>query len=105
MYDKLVLMVLACLRTSLCRIDLERALEETSLVVFYEPIPSAVRKIQRTGRTARTKPGKVVVLITKGTRDEAYHWTSYHKEKKMIGILRHIKSGQKDITDFGGTTD
>jgi ERCC4-related helicase len=23
------------------------------------------------------------VLVTKGTRDEAYYWTAYHKEKRM----------------------
>ncbi|MFH0832345.1 MAG: DEAD/DEAH box helicase [Candidatus Aenigmatarchaeota archaeon] len=77
-------------------------IEETDTVVFYEPIPSAIRKIQRTGRTARTKPGKVITLITKGTRDEAYHWSGYQKEKKMKKILYGMKNEneQKDLTSF-----
>jgi ERCC4-related helicase len=60
---------------------------ETNVVVFYEPTPSAVRSIQRSGRTARTQKGKVVILITKGTRDETYHWVAYNKQKKMKNIL------------------
>ncbi|MCS7134270.1 MAG: helicase-related protein [Candidatus Pacearchaeota archaeon] len=52
---------------------------EVDLVIFYEPIPSAIRKIQRAGRTARLKPGKLIILITKKTRDESYHWAAYNK--------------------------
>ena len=55
----------------------------TDLVVFYEPIPSEIRTIQRRGRTGRQAAGKVEILITKGTRDEAYYWSSRSKEKKM----------------------
>lgn len=61
---------------------------KVDLVVFYEPIPSEIRTIQRKGRTARIKAGKVYILITKGTIDEAYYWSSRHKEKKMRTILR-----------------
>ncbi|MBS3119548.1 Hef nuclease, partial [Candidatus Woesearchaeota archaeon] len=61
------------------------------LVVFYEPIPSAIRTIQRRGRTARQKEGRVVVLVTKGTRDEAYRWTAHHKEKRMHRTLKELK--------------
>jgi len=75
-------------------------IEETSTVIFYEPIPSAIRKIQRTGRTARTQPGKVITLITKGTRDEGYHWSGIHKERKMKKILTDMQKGQKDMSDF-----
>ncbi len=50
---------------------------ETNVVVFYEPTPSAIRKIQRSGRTSRTKQGKVIVLMTKNTRDEAYQWSAH----------------------------
>lgn len=77
---------------------------ETSAVVFYEPVPSAIRRIQRTGRTARTKPGKVVVLMTKDSRDEAYYWSGHRKERKMYGILygmqRKIQKGS--LKDFMG---
>jgi len=58
-------------------------------VIFYEPIPSAIRAIQRRGRTGRSAKGTVKVLMTKGTRDEAYRWSAHHKEKAMY---RHLKS-------------
>lgn len=68
-------------------------LPEVDLVVFYEPIPSAIRKIQRTGRTARLKPGKLIILVTKGTRDESNYWAAYHKEKKMYSALENMQRG------------
>ena len=64
----------------------------TDLVVFYEPIPSEIRAIQRRGRTARKMPGKVIILITKGTQDEAYYWASKRKEKRMRSELEFIRS-------------
>lgn len=62
------------------------------LVIFYEPIPSAIRSIQRRGRTARTEKGSVIILMTKNTRDEIYHWISRNKEKNMYKILKDLKS-------------
>ncbi|HIK03025.1 TPA: DEAD/DEAH box helicase family protein [archaeon] len=76
---------------------------EVDQVIFYEPIPSAVRTIQRMGRTARHKPGKIVVFITKGTRDEAYYWTSFYKEKKMQKVLKEMD--MKKIGVAQGTLD
>lgn len=64
---------------------------EVNLVVFYEPIPSAIRKIQRQGRTARLMPGKMITLIAKGTRDEGYHYASISREKKMYSLLEDMK--------------
>ena len=64
---------------------------EVSTVIFYEPIPSAIRQIQRRGRTARLQEGKLIILVTKGTRDEAYYWSAFHKEKKMYKAINHIK--------------
>ncbi|MEF8832677.1 MAG: DEAD/DEAH box helicase [Candidatus Thermoplasmatota archaeon] len=63
----------------------------TDMVVFYEPVPSEIRTIQRRGRTARKRKGKVVVLITKNTRDEAYYWSSKNKEKKMHRNLMKLR--------------
>jgi Fanconi anemia group M protein len=64
----------------------------TDLVVFYEPIPSEIRTIQRRGRTGRKRPGSVVILITRNTRDEAYFWTSRGKEKRMKHELEVLRS-------------
>jgi len=64
----------------------------TDLVVFYEPVPSEIRAIQRRGRTARKMPGKVVILITKGTPDEAYYWSAKRKEKRMRSELEMLRA-------------
>ncbi len=61
-------------------------------VVFYEPVASEIRKIQRAGRTGRHDTGRVVVLITKGTLDEAYYWASKRKEKNMKEALDEMKT-------------
>jgi Fanconi anemia group M protein len=86
----------------------------TDLVVFYEPIPSEIRTIQRRGRTGRRRAGKVVILIAKNTRDEAYYWTARSKEKQMrrelqilrdelrkkLKIVGEPKGADKSIDDF-----
>ena len=59
-------------------------------VIFYEPVPSEIRTIQRRGRTGRGEEGKVIVLIAKDTRDEIYYWSSYWKERKMKQIIRNL---------------
>lgn len=56
-------------------------------VFFFEPVPSAIRSVQRRGRTGRHKQGFVTVFITKGTRDEANRWSAFHKEKRMFRAL------------------
>ncbi|MCD6414308.1 MAG: DEAD/DEAH box helicase [Candidatus Diapherotrites archaeon] len=74
------------------------------LVVFYEPVPSAIRDIQRAGRTGRKAAGKVIVLITRGTGDEAYYWSGRHKEREMKKIVSDMSSGkrekQKTLSEF-----
>jgi Fanconi anemia group M protein len=61
-------------------------------VIFYEAVPSEIRMIQRRGRTGRTRPGKTTVLMTEGTIDEAYYWTSLRKEERMHRYLATIKN-------------
>ncbi len=62
----------------------------TDLVVFFEPIPSEIRSIQRKGRTGRKHAGRVVILMAKGSKDEAYHWSSTRKEKTMLRTMKDI---------------
>ena len=68
----------------------------TDLVVFYEPVPSEIRTIQRRGRTGRRRAGRVIVLVTKGTKDEAYLWSSRNKEMQMRreldGLRRKLRA-------------
>ena len=65
---------------------------KVDLVIFYEPIPSAIRHIQRRGRTGRQEKGRVIVLMAKNTRDEAYRWVAHHKERRMYRALRALKT-------------
>ena len=60
-------------------------------VIFYEPVPSVIRFIQRRGRTGRQEEGKVRILVTKGTLDEIYMWASRRREKKMYDNIFNIK--------------
>ncbi|MFO8016593.1 MAG: DEAD/DEAH box helicase [Candidatus Woesearchaeota archaeon] len=64
---------------------------KVDLVVFYEPIPSAIRHIQRRGRTGRLEKGKVYVLMTRDTRDEGFRWSAFHREKRMQNTLKDLK--------------
>jgi Fanconi anemia group M protein len=64
---------------------------EVNSVIFYEPIPSAIRQIQRRGRTARLMKGKLVILITNDTLDEIFYYASGAKEKRMHKAIQNIK--------------
>jgi len=65
------------------------------MVLFYDCTPSAIRNIQRRGRTGRKGAGRVVILITENTREEAYHWAGQSREKKMRQLLRRIDESLK----------
>ncbi|MBI2102780.1 DEAD/DEAH box helicase [Candidatus Woesearchaeota archaeon] len=71
-------------------------------VIFYEPVPSAIRSIQRRGRTGRLEQGEVTVLMTVKTRDEIYRWASHHKEKRMY---RNLETLKKEFALFGKQND
>ncbi len=79
---------------------------EVNIVIFYETIPSAIRKIQRSGRTARLIKGKLIILVTKKTRDETNYYVSKAKEKKMNFLIENMKKKlsneikQKTIKDY-----
>ena len=60
-------------------------------VVFFEPIPSEIRSIQRRGRAGRLKAGKVFVLITSDTKDEASYRSSKKKEENMHRIVGRMQ--------------
>ncbi|PSH01677.1 MAG: hypothetical protein BRC26_03115, partial [Nanohaloarchaea archaeon QH_8_44_6] len=64
-------------------------------VIFYEPVASGIRDIQRAGRTGREESGKVFVLIAENTRDEGHYWSSHHKKNKMNEVLNELKNENK----------
>lgn len=70
------------------------------LAVFYEPVPSGIRSIQRRGRVGRQMVGRIIFLITKGTRDEAYYWSAQRKEKSMYKALYGMRMGDTALEDF-----
>jgi len=83
----------------------------TDLVIFYEAVPSEIRSIQRKGRTGRSRAGRVVVLVTKGTSDEVFRHVSQSKETMMhksmkamgsmnIPLQKTIPEDQASIDEF-----
>ncbi|OQX21763.1 MAG: hypothetical protein BWK75_02450 [Candidatus Altiarchaeales archaeon A3] len=71
---------------------------KVDIVIFYEPIPSSIRAIQRRGRTGRMHEGKVIILMARNTRDEGYYWSAVSKERKMKEYLTKFQiSGKEGI--------
>src|SRR3989344_2601961 len=64
---------------------------EVNAVIFYEPVASAIRTIQRSGRTARLNKGKIIMLITKKTRDESSFYISKMRERKMKKAIEEVR--------------
>jgi ERCC4-related helicase/ERCC4-type nuclease len=68
----------------------------TDLVVFYEPVPSEIRSIQRKGRTGRSRAGRIVVFVTRGTSDETFRYVSAARERAMQSGIRQM-GGQRTL--------
>ena len=60
------------------------------LVIFYEPVSSEIRTIQRRGRTGRKRLGEVIVLIAEGTRDEGAKATALRREENMQRAVHRV---------------
>lgn len=80
---------------------------EVNHVIFYDNVPSSIRYVQRRGRTGRKAAGKLIVLIAKGTIDEAYHWIGRRKIKAArsmgdtMSSLLEMNSQDTPATDGG----
>ena len=70
---------------------------ECDLVIFYDVVASEIRFIQRKGRTARHREGKVIILYCKDTHDEIYMHIALNKLKKMNF---NLKSGKQFKTSY-----
>ena len=68
---------------------------EVDLVIFYEPIPSEIRYIQRRGRTGRKSAGTVMILAAKETIDERHLNASKRRVQKMKQILSTLSTTLK----------
>lgn len=89
----------------------------TDRVIFYEPVPSEIRSIQRRGRTGRKHSGDVFILLYENSRDMGYYYSSIRKETRMKSNIKRYekknehetgkqqqktprKKGQADLFDF-----
>jgi len=61
------------------------------LVIFYEPVASEIRTIQRRGRTGRHRDGDVVVLIAEDTRDEGARAAALKREENMHRAVAKVR--------------
>ncbi len=61
------------------------------VVIFYEPVASEIRTIQRKGRAGRMKIGQIIILVTRGTKDEIYLMISNVREKRMKQVIEKIR--------------
>lgn len=66
----------------------------TDVVIFFEPVPSEIRSIQRKGRTGRHRTGRIIILITRKTSDETFQIISRKREKTMAHEMKSF-----DISD------
>lgn len=79
------------------------------LVIFYEPVSSEIRTIQRRGRTGRRRLGEVVVLIAEDTRDEGSMAAAKRREKGMQRAVHRVRrelprTHHSDLANLGSFT-
>lgn len=69
---------------------------DVDMVVFFESVPSEIRAIQRRGRTGRSSVGRVVVLLTRETRDVRYQAAEVRRERAMRRIVRRLSAAGRE---------
>lgn len=72
------------------------------MVLFYEPVPSEIRYIQRKGRTGRGNFGKVVILAAEDTIDTSYLRSTGKKVERMRRAIKRLNMELSPIVRFGG---
>jgi len=60
-------------------------------IIFYEPVPSEIRLIQRRGRTGRNAPGRCYILVAEDTVDVPFYHIARRKENSMNSVLTNPK--------------
>ncbi|MBN1801449.1 MAG: DEAD/DEAH box helicase [Candidatus Lokiarchaeota archaeon] len=74
---------------------------ECDLVIFYDVVASEIRLIQRKGRTARHRKGRVLILYTKNSKDEIYLNIALNRLKKMN---YNLKNSNRILNESIGTS-
>jgi len=70
---------------------------ECNIVIFYDSVSDAVRYVQRKGRTGRRRRGKVIAIMTSGTRDEVLFWVG----KKRVEMSKKVIKGRESSMKLG----
>ena len=71
---------------------------DVDLIIFFDPVYSDIRNIQRKGRTGRFKIGNVIIMITKGTLDEKIYWINYYNEKNKKNVIqKYLLEGEIEM--------
>ena len=76
---------------------------ECDLVIFYDVVASEIRLIQRKGRTARHRRGRVIILYCKETHEEVYLRIALSKLRKMNVNLKNpqqLKASNEVLSSF-----
>jgi len=73
---------------------------ECDLVIFYDVVASEIRLIQRKGRTARHREGRVIILYCRNTNDEVYLQIAMNKLKRMQKTLKDSKKKKGGFSRF-----
>jgi Fanconi anemia group M protein len=73
---------------------------QTDQVIFYEPVPSDIRSIQRRGRTGRIRAGSVHILTYEGSRDISYLYSSQRKESRMKQMMSSYSNKKGDLYSY-----
>jgi ERCC4-related helicase len=68
---------------------------DVDLVVFFEAVASEIRAIQRRGRTGRSSAGRVLVLLTRETRDVGYQQAEVRREAAMGRVVRRLSAAAR----------
>ena len=62
---------------------------ECDVVIFYDAVPTEIRLIQRKGRTARQRNGKVIIMYCKGSSDESNFRNSLSRLRLMHNNIKN----------------
>lgn len=75
---------------------------EVDLVLFYEPVSTAIRTIQRRGRTGRQATGKVVILMAGGTNEENMYWITQSNKSTMEDDIKNLRDMGDELDELLG---
>ena len=74
------------------------SINSATMAIFFDSTPSEIRSIQRAGRVARIRAGKIIFLLTNDTREIGYYWVAKRKENVMRKTLKQMQ--EKSLDDF-----